>query len=272
MKLDQLLTTEDQFPVTYSMEDLFNFLELKNYFTNFISKIVNVFSNKDLTPQPVSLFETSIAVKLIKRYPLYNLEHFTVITPEYITGDIVSYYNVLNSVLAELTTVKQRVLDPLEKWAGYILSDNEYVNKIWPSVPLGEKVINQHTNQIHQYFNTSVGDGVNNQLFIKTYKTSENLKEGGAVLDNLVNVSVKMLDNKIIKQTEHIAELITKITQKKPTNDSLNRLPFEKLKPIGDLTLLAAKELELLAIVIYQVKIASYAYTQTINKINKEMN
>ncbi len=271
MNIKDLTDTKESFPIVYSMEDSFNFQEMSNYVINFVNKITNVFNNKKLTPTVVSFFESGTATNLLKKYPLYNLEHFTVITPEYITGDLIEYYKVLEKVLLELSTIQKRVLTPLEQWVAYSLSDPNYTDKVWINTPLGETAIKDYSEQIHKYFNTSIGDGVTNQLFIDTYKTPDRLKEATKILDDLSKLAIKLLDGKITKQVETIAVLINKLIQKKDITNKINNLPFEKMKPIGELTLLAAKELELLAIVLYQVKIASYAHEETIKKINNQL-
>ena len=180
----------------YSLEDgTFNLTGLSNFYSGFISKVSDIFNGKRLIPIPFVQSDLKKAVIILNKYKSTDLAHFAIIAPEYIDGKLVPYVNTLNDVLDELSNIENSLLKPLEQWAANMISDPEYGEKAWISIPNKTSNIDKHTDELKKYFNESVGDGVANRLFNNTYVDSKGLEIVSSVLDSLINKSVHLLVN-----------------------------------------------------------------------------
>lgn len=257
--------------LTISNEEFFNITYLGNYFTGFVTKLTGVLNTKALIPHAFIGSDLMSAIQKINKRTAGDLEHFTVVTPEYVVGLIVPYLTVLKEVLIELMTIDSRLLSPLEKWAANMLTDPTYGEKAWITLPQPDKKIDTHIEKLHQYFNESVGDGTTTRTFNSVYGDSAGLKTAGTLIDELVKLSTKVLDGKLSEKATSVSKLIHRLVENKDVANNINNLPHQKMQAVVELTIQAARELELLAIVMFQTKTASYSHSETLSKINKQL-
>lgn len=256
----------------YSLEDgTFNLVGLSNFYTGFVSRVSAIFNGKKLIPITFGQSDLQKAVDIIKKYSPTALEHFAIVAPEYIDGKLVPYVDTLNDVLDELSGIENNLLKPLEQWAANMVTDPEYGEKAWTSIPNKTTNIDKHTDELKKYFNESVGDGVANRLFNNTYVDSKGLELVSSGIEKLSSKSMHLLDGKLTNRADNISMLIRKLTSEENVANKVNSIPPQKLKSIVNLVLQTAKELELLSIVLFQIKTLSYSNTETIKKIINQL-
>lgn len=253
-------------PIDSFALEAFNIFGMSNYLSGFITKFNDVLTTK-LIPFITPKSDHEIAVKILTNYTRTQLEHFTVYTPEYVSGQIVPYLKTLTEVMTELSNVEQKLLVPLEKWVANMLTDPTYSEKTWVAIPTKDNSVEKHTEELHKFFNESSGDDVCFKTFEQVYVDLNGFKEADKLIEPLVALSAKILDGKLTARAKNLSATIMRLTENKNSANSLSELPDTKVKPIIDITLQAARELELLAIVMFQIRCVSYSQKQSTKKI-----
>ena len=270
MLLSDLMENQEH-QVIPGNEAILDLKAFNNFFGGFIDSLTKVFDAKRLTPLMQGKTDVYDAVKNIEKCTVFDLEHFIVPTPEYVVGLIVPYLTVLEEVTTELLTIDDRLLTHLEQWAGNMITDKEYVNKVWINMPEKSNIVEVNSDKLHKYFSDAAGDGLNGQLFINVYKDAKGLKEADVMLEKLVALSCRALNGKLIERANSVAKMIHRLSNDNRVDSALSQVTADKLKPITELTIQAARELELLAICLFQIRTVSYAYNETLTKINVQM-
>lgn len=253
-----------------SMEGFLNVPVLTNFFSGLITKL-NTFFGNELIPVGVNSFTLDKSIRLLKNLNKSDLTHFMVYAPEYIDKNFPAFLSDLTEVMNELVNVDKQILIPLEQWAGNVITDPEYINKIWTAIPTKNEGISKHTEKLHKHFNESAGDGVAQRPIFTLYNSIEGIQQVSDLLKPLVDQSMKLLDGKLLKRANNISTLLMRISREEKYAKELRELPVEKIKPIVDLTRQAALELELLSICMFQIKVASYAHNENLKKISEQL-
>lgn len=260
--------------IEIGMEAFFSLPNMSGYFNGFIDKFSSLFNARSLVPVSLVKTDYKTSVFLIKKYTKLDLEHFTVIVPEYVDSKMNLYLDMLREVLIHLQDVEKDLLVPLERWVGSMITDPEYSSKIWVNlyVPADRTAkLEIHKEKLASFFSETKSDHMTNRPFFEMYDSAEDFDKSCDSIENLTKLTLKFLDGKLSKRATDVAKQIHKLSEKKEVANDISEIPYEKIKPIIDLTLQIAKELELLSIVMFQVKCASYATEETIKKINEEL-
>lgn len=260
---------EDIKPVDYALE-AFDMGGMAKYFSGFTHKFVDILSTK-LIPFSILHSELNNVLNVLSKHTRTSLENFVVYTPEYVSGKLTPYYETLLEAFGELKDVEKRLLLPLEKWAGLMISDPTFSEKVWINLPVKDNRVQTQLDNLQKHFNSSAGDNIANRYFEDVYVDSNGVKEAYFVLDKLISESMDMLDGKLSAKSKSLSALLTRLADDKNVANKLHDLPDEKIKPITELVLQAAKELELLSIVLFNIKTASYAQKETYKKIMTEL-
>ena len=271
MHLNKLLTTHNNPLPEITTEGIFDLSKFSNFFTGFISKVLSIFDTKALIAIPVSSPAVQEAVKLINARSTFDLGNFSIITPEYISGAIYPYLETLYEVAIALSSIEERLLKPIETWAISMLTIPGYVDKLWLNLPINDNRVDSYTEKLHQYFNESVGDGVATRKFADVYVNGAGLEAASLLIDKLAALSTQLLNGKLSTKAANVAELIHQLSTRTDVANQLSTLPEEKMHPIADLVIQNSRELELLAIVLFNIKTASYAHSETLLKINNQL-
>lgn len=253
-----------------SMEGFLNVPVLTNFFSGLMAKLNGFFGN-DLIPVGVNAFTLDKSIRLLKGLNKNDLTHFMVYAPEYIDKDFPAFLNDLTEVMNELVNIEKQILIPLEQWAGNIITDPDYVHKIWTALPTKNDGISKHTEKLHKHFNESAGDGVAQRPIFALYNSVDGLKQVSELLKPLIEQSMKLLDGKLLKRANEVSALLMRISREEKYAKELRELPVAKIKPIVELTRQAALELELLSICMFQIKVSSYAHNENLKKISEQL-
>lgn len=242
-----------------------------NYVSGFMAKITSIFADISLIPIPFIRSELDTAVARLYKAPRIVLDHFTVVTPEYLSKDMPDYLQTLQDVLTQLLTIEKRLLTPLDIWCEKMLTDKEFANKAWLMLPPLSNEAEVHQNTIKQYFNNSVGKGIDNKKFMDMYAAPIRFKEAGALIDELNKLSHTALGSNINKRAKSISSQIDRISKDQSLSKTISELPSGKIATISALTYECAKQMEMMAIVLYQIRVAGQSFKESVQKINKEL-
>ena len=254
---------------TTDMEDFPSFVKIKSFVSGLVDHISGFFDGVSPIVYTVAQRDVRNAISKIQKIKTHNMGGFAVIVPEGLIGGMVNYLQFLNSSITEISSIDARLLRPLEMWAGNIISNKEYKDKIWVNT-FGDYVdLPAIKNRLKKFFSPN-GNKVpsNTAKYYDVYFDNNDLQDVNVLISKLIAYSDELINSNLHKRVVSVAKLLHEIVN----SDTLNNVDIKKLKPIIDITGELAAELELLSILIFQVKAAGEAYTQTIAKINTQLS
>lgn len=265
------LEARDDFWSVGVEEAVIDMPKFTGYVNGFMGKISKMLGDLSLIPVPFIRSDLDNATIRVMRTSRAALERYTVVTPEYLKGDMIGYLHTLTDVLTALMTIDKQLLIPIEIWCDKMLSSKAYVDQPWLSLPAPTNNVEVHQEVLKAYFNNSVGKGMDNKPFSDVYTNVSEFKDCSAVLDVLNKMALKALDGKLNRRAKNISDAIGRIGKSDRLREAMSRLPESKISTIATLTVECAKQMEMLAIVLYQIRIAGTAFNETVNKINKQL-
>jgi hypothetical protein len=267
---NDLMSLTDYQQVSFSNEELFNVIKLCNYVNGFFSKTTEILNTKALIPTGFIFSDLSTSARLLRNRTEYDLNNFTIVCPEYLNSKMLPYLSVLKHIMENLSDVGDRLLTPLEKWSAKIISEPDYSEKSWLELPNNFKDTEKYRKELSNHFNNSIGDGVNNKPFSAVYTNVEELTTVSKLLDTLKHIALKLLDGKLSHRANNLSTMMFRIKDTEKMVENLSD-KTNKMKMVGEIVYNTAKELELLAIVLFQFKTAEYSFTQSLTKINAQL-
>ena len=257
------------------VEGIFDVGALSNFLNGYFPKIVGLLDARKLVPIALNKTDFNQAAGLLGKRSSYDLSYFTVVSPEYLDGYMKDYLVTLREAIRVILSPVDGLpvmLTTLEKWAANVVSTPDFLNKVWMLDPYrDDKEVAYHIKTVATFFNQSAGNGVDNKPFLKVYKSMEEYKEVVTVLADIETLSLNALDGKMSAKATSVTNLIAKINSDEKLRTALSNVPAEKLKPVLDRVIAAAKNMEFLAILLYNAKTAAYAYSETVKKVNKNL-
>lgn len=242
-----------------------------SYVTGFMDGICDIFKNPGLIPIPFIRSDLDVAVIRLSKQPRIRLDYFTVVAPEYLSKDFPEYLQTLQDVLTQLLTIEKRLLQPIEIWCEKMLGEKDFAEKAWVMLPGLTDEVQVHQDTLKGYFNGSVGKGIDNKKFYDMYSNVPRFKESSLVIDELNKLAQKALGGKLHDRAKNISYQIDRINKKEKLVAVIKTLPEGKIATISALTYECAKQMEMMAIVLYQIRVAGQAFKETVQKINKEL-
>lgn len=270
--LTNLLTSTDN-SVEISLEDGYplidSFKAMQGYMANFFNKANIVLKSPDIKPAIYIDHDLRDAVKILDKQSSLTLMHFTVIVPEQLNGNMTGYLKDVETIYDLLSTVENRLLIPLENWAANIISTPGFDEKIWMDLPRKFIDIEKTKKDLSKHFNNSVGDDYADRLFKEVYGNTHQMIACYAQTKKLNEHVLMLLDGRLTTRINKITELYDRILKISQTNTMVSKLSHEQIRPLAAVMLQAAKEIELLSIVMFQIRAVNWGETQTIDKIKK---
>lgn len=260
-----------ELPETVSLEE-FKLTEFQTSFNSAFSYFNKMVINKPLEFFKNNFTSVGMAVKKVNTHHIANLDKFTVYTPEGMTGFFIDYLNVIQLNLAPLLDIETRLVDPILNWVQSNLNDKYYVNKLWPLVTA--KTINLEKS--YTQLKTVIDGSVNDQTVVRsikvTYRTANEIQDCSKLLTDLHDSCLIMLNNKLNEKLTKIYTLTKELINNKEFNQYLkDPKVLNKVQQVNLIIAQAAKEIELLSVLIFQVNLAITAHDNNIKKINDSL-
>lgn len=251
-----------------SLEGFPDLTQAKSLFKSLVNKFIQPNTDNAPIKYLLSQRDINIAVQKLTKIKVHNLSAFNIYIPNGLTGAMVPYLQYLNAALSELSSVDTRILRPLEVWAGQLISDPTFASKVWVNTFGASANTTQITNNLKHFFATDTKQAqVNMAAYTNVYIGESDIMDTSHLLGRLVDTTDGLLNGLLSERVTSVTTLV----QKAMSLESFNKIPNDRIKPIVTLVSQAATELELISMLIFQVKSAATAYTNTINKINEEL-
>ena len=247
---------------------------MTGFFTGFISKFTNFFTNKELIPVSTSKYEIEKSRILVAKYSKLQLENFKVIIPEFLDTKMLPYLEMLLKSITELHDVEKDLLIPLDHWVAHMLTDPSYGEKLWVNTVLDYDRVHKleaNKNKLNEYFNSAKGDHTSERPFYEVYGSVKELVDCSNEIEKLTALTMKFLDGKLTTMVENLSKNLSRLDKKEDVANNLSNINVDKIKPITELVLQAAKELEFLSIILFQIKSVSFCQEETISRINSQL-
>lgn len=241
---------------------------LTSYFSGLTTKLASAVNNNKLTATLAVSEDLYKATHILNKRNRNVINSFTVITPEGVTNvNMLTYLTMLNEVTVKLTNIESRLLRPLEIWAGLMISDKNYRDKPWLVLDVSKVNVEAELAKLQLYFSNKGSDGMQEVKFTTAYGEIAALDKCGNILDQLTNMSSNLLGGRLSSYSTTVASLLNDVTNRV----NMTELPEAKVKQIGNLVYHTAQEIELLAMVLFQIKVASNAHFETLKKIRTQL-
>lgn len=245
--------------------DLEGIREIASIFGKKVDWLLNAIANVNgANPEQVS----SVVGKAITRLNsvgMGNLNHFEAISPEGMRGEMLPYLKTLSVAMAELSTVKGRALIPLQKWASNILTDNTYATKIWLSTNVDNVDLKKVLKPLQKVYSDGEGDDLTRNKLPAIFPAPKDITACAEALGNLNILSLSVMDDRLEELAAGVSELFILLKEQKDT--LFDETDPKVMKIVAQAIFDTGKELEALAVLVFQVRIAGRAFNASMDKI-----
>lgn len=242
---------------------------MASYFGGYVSNLSSLLTLK-ACPSNLIKSDYDIALKHVSNLKRTDAEYITIYTPEYISENYIAYLEQLKTTLHNLRDIDKNLITPLTEWSLKMATVPNYVNEVWMFPTVGNTV-EVDTKKIQSFFNGSVGSEIAERRFYTTYKDGNGLKLVQNLINEMVEISSEILTKNLYEKSTKLAANIKRLTDVRNNENLLEALPKEKSLMISRMTYQAAKELELLAMVLHLIKVAAYAHQESLIKLKKNL-
>ena len=229
------------------------------------------FINSSMVARFVPSANLSAASKKLERIPYATLDKYVIRTPEGVNGPMVPYLEVLDRAADDLLDIRDRLLNPLKQWLGRALTHPGFVEKVWMDADIRFIDVENHVNTLAKHYDDKVGDDISFNYLHKVYPKPSDFHTAQGMINDLVKESAILLGHDIPKLTEEISVLVKKLIAANEKADYLEKMPSASAAKLSDMLYHAGREVELLSIVLFQIKVASVAYEESVDKIIAEL-
>lgn len=253
-----------------TMEGLEGIKYMTDIFTNKLGKVLRMLSGGQDKGGVIVSSDVKIALKKLNEAGMENLKEYVIFTPEGVKNEMVPYLDVLMDAIIELSSIKERALKPLLLWVTNILTDPTYADKVWVNTNIESVDIKKIIKPLVKQFDDSQGDDLDRKTLLEVYPSTKEFSTTYKLLEELNKISSKVMASNLDKETEKLGNMFIKLRNEDMENRFKNTHP-KLIQLVSDKLFNTAKELELLSIMIFQVRVATTAYNNTLQKIYKEL-
>jgi hypothetical protein len=236
-------------------------------FTTFINELTVTFNPQNLIASLTRGNSVSEAMKKLQKQPYASLDKFLIRTPEGVVGPMYPYVVALDAAIDETMDVKERILEPLKQWLQKAIANPGHIEKVWL-----EKIqfvdVDNHLSVLAKHYNDKVGDDLSFTSITQAYPSLNDFDKTGEMMRDIVTESTNVMGKDIPKICSDISSLVTKLVDANDRADFMEKAPKASMAKLSDVLYHAARDVELLSILVFQIRIASKAYDESVEKIN----
>lgn len=220
-------------------------------------------------PNASMLYDSS---KTLESKNKVELSKYVIYTPENVSSPMPDYLTQVKIALNRIKDLEVRLLDPLKTWAGLMLSDSSYIEKVWVTTAVEERNIKVVLEPLQKCFDGKQTDELEQHSILKAYPNlAIDLKICSDLINELIKEGMGVLNKDIVTKSTNLYNLMNRVSNDPDIKAKLPLVEKNKMLKVINLTYQLANEIELLAVLLFQVKIASYAHNKTLVKIKKEL-
>lgn len=220
----------------------------------------------------ISPTELKAAVAALEPIPYSSMARYVIRCPEGVAGAMVPYLKALQTILLRLHDVDARVLVPLNRWVGQVLANPKHAEKAWaPDGFISPAEMDKLVKPLEKHFVERYGSDVVMRPVHKVYPKKEDFEEAGEILIGLTDIVSAIMSKDLLGKAEEIAKNVKRLVELNDERDILENAQKRTLATMSMAIYDAARELEVISVLVFQVKVAITAYEETLKKINLEL-
>lgn len=228
---------------------------------------INLFKSNRFTPQLMASGKFFLAKNKLSAHKEHQLKLFKLIVPENVISPIDVVVTCISGLIPNLSTIEAEMLDPLVDWSNKILGDREYAGKVWVLKDKPKLDVDSAYRKLRVHFDDRRGSGQGDVEFYKAYSTVSAFIKTNEDIEELEKFANSMLNGKLIYKMQLITDNLRAIYKE----GYVNNLADTKIGPVKDLALNAARAIELLSIILFEIKSITYVHGKNIEKINQNL-
>lgn len=222
-------------------------------------------------PAGIYLSAHENAVKNLKKGNYSTLSKYQIRMPEGVEGEMLPWLETLQEICNDLEDIDTRLLKPLKLWVGRSISYPGEVEKLWLDNTISFIDVEGNKDKLRKLYSDKVQDSIAFVPMHKAYPSIKDFEKSGVIVDNLTKFSATILGKDLNKMTVEIDHLITRLIDENDRCDLMKKAPASTIMRLAEITHQAANELEMLSMILFQIRVASVAYSETLEKINKDL-
>lgn len=256
---------------TLGLESRVPLTHLVTGFSSMAIDIARSFVKDNLVAPFTADYNVSQALSKLDKVNYVQLNKFTIRTPEGVSGPMLPYLETLDAALDDLMDIKSRLLDPLKQWCGKALANPGHIEKVWLDNNISFVDVDKHIAALALHYNDQVGDDISFAPISTIYPRAKDFDACRKMVQDISKESAKVLGDDIPKLAEDIATLVSKLVKANEESEYMNKVPTTSIAKLSESLYHAAREIELLSVVLFQVKVACVAFDESITKINSQL-
>lgn len=266
---EALISMESHGILEGEQRDNLNFLSIG--FSKTISGIKEVMEKISHIPTGVFVSAQQQAVKNVEKNTYSTLNKYMIRMPEGVSGEMIPWLEALSDASKSLKDIESRLIKPLKLWVGRSISYPGEIEKLWLDNSIAFAPVEKHCTALSKIYSDKVGDSLSFALIHDAYPKPKDFKEAGILVNELTEFSTDMLGKNLIKQCEEISSLVKRLIDENDRADLMKKAPKSSIIRLAETLHETAEEIEFLSVLLFQIRIASVAYSESIEKINKEL-
>lgn len=253
-------------PLEYSMEGVDigkHFRNMTNLFNSKAEWLQSVFKN--FTLSRVQDNNLRFALKKIKSTGMGIAGELLVSTPEGVIGEMVPYLVALDNAMEELSSIDKRVIRPLQQWAGNVVADASYMEKVWLQSNVTTVDIRPLVKDLSKHYDDRASDDLTEVPLSNRYPVGKDLETASELLTGLNDKAEAVLALNLAELATITGDLLNDVTRELSKDNS--KEAKRVLKQVSELSYQAASEIELVSVLIFQIKVAVESHNRVLDRV-----
>ena len=236
-----------------------------------IETTLDLFDKINVIPIITGQSDITLTIKKFEDSKYSVLDKYVIRTPEGVVGPMIPYLSSLEEAVDALATIDKRLLSPLKLYLGKALTNSGDIDKVWLDDNLVTIDVDKFAKQIGKYYDDKVGDDLSFVRLHEAYPKPSDFKTATEIMDKLIKHSTELMGQEIPKKCDHINGLVNKLVEHNNKSGYMQNTPNQAIIKLSQFLYQTALEVEFLSVVLFQIRIASVAQAETVNKVIKDL-
>jgi len=194
-------------------------------------------------------------------------EDLAISVPLDMVGEVVPHYEAMISAVREIQDIEQRVYIPLRKYFEHAVTTTREQNELWAPKDVEVRDVSKIVKSLGVAYNTDVrrSEGNGTARFDKVYRSGRDFETANQLIEDLYDLiddlDLKDLAKSELMLSEAIREYV-EVVEEEPGIASKNKNTIRLLVAMVET---AAKETELLGVLVYNTRAAIAAHNRTVD-------
>lgn len=250
---------------------------LDEKFPNFVSAVTGFFQNLVKTPPEFQVFSNLPSENVFKdtQVTYTDLGKLKVFIPPGMNGTYLEWLKDLNTMARSVSTIEQRVIDPLTSWLSVLTADNDRFLSRRVRADLGDvqfSDLESLKKTLEKRFTPRGRDTASYKDVVRRNKDWDDITERLNEVNELLSRTATRKIHEKVEELSGVLNMLLEALQDPEFRAELNE-KHEKLfnrdivKEVSDLVYKTAQEVEFYSIVVYYLEATNAAYQDSLEKV-----